>query len=112
MSVGVGPAFVPPPLLELSARGTPTYSSANIANFSTGAYSRFAGGTFEKVEEGAASELQVDKDTGVVSGTNLGAGTYDLTVDITSSAFVGTARVELRLTVLAAELGADYVLPG
>ena len=112
VSVGVGPAFNPPPLLELSAQGTPTYSNANIANFSTGVYSRFAGGTFEKVEEGAATQLQVDRDTGVVSGTNLGAGTYDLTVDITSSAFVGTARVELRLTVLAAELGADYELPG
>ena len=112
LTVGVS-VFTPPGLLELSAqtpRGQSTYTDNNIANFSEGAYVRFAGGAFAKVEPGDTTKLAVDKDTGVVSGNGLGLGTHTLTVDITSDNYIGAARVELRLTVFSPSPEADDVL--
>ena len=107
VSAGVSVLFQPP-VLEISAEGAPTYySSASIANFKTGDY---ANGTFEKVEEGAATGLEIGRDSGIVSGDNLGAGTHTLTAGATSPDFVGTARLELRLTVVLPPPEADDVL--
>ena len=113
LQISVTITFTPvavPPLLELSALGTPTYTNDNIANFSEGAYSSFAGGTFTKVEPGDPTDLQVDPVSGIVSGTNLAAGTHALTVDITSADFIGTAQVELVLTVGLASPEPDDVV--
>ena len=117
VSVGVA-AFAPPPLLELSAQGSPTYTSDNIANLLTDAFShnRYNGATFTQV--GAAdTDLNFASDTGIVSGTNLAVGTHTLTVDATFPVaantrpnFVGFSRAELILTVESAPPTPDSVI--
>ena len=99
------------PLLELSAPGTPTYSSNSIADFTTGDYAAYANAVFQKDDSESSAELQlVDGDSGVVSGSNLAAGTYTLAMDATSPDFVGTARLSLRLTVELASPNPDDVI--
>ena len=117
VSVGVA-AFAPPPLLELSAQGSPTYTSDNIANLLTDAFShnRYNGAIFTQV--GAAdTDLNFASDTGIVSGTNLAVGTHTLTVDATFPVaantrpnFVGFSRAELILTVESAPPTPDSVI--
>ena len=99
------------PLLELSAPGTPTYSSNSIADFTTGDYAAYANAAFQKDDSESSAELQlVDGDSGVVSGSNLAAGTYTLAMEATSPDFVGTARLSLRLTVELSSPNPDDVI--
>ena len=117
VSVGVA-AFNPPDRLQLSAQGSPTYTSDNIANLLTDAFShnRYNGAIFTQV--GAAdTSLNFASDTGIVSGTNLAVGTHTLTVDATAPFavntrpnFVGFSRAELILTVESAPPTPDSVI--
>ena len=113
LSIGVGPAFAVPARLELSAQtqsGETTYTNNNIANFSEGAYSRLSGGNFTKNEPGDTTKLEVDKDTGIISGNDLGLGTHTITVEVTSNNFIGTAQAELILTVESPPPNPDNVV--
>ena len=113
LSIGVGPAFAVPARLELSEQTQPgetTYTNNNIANFSEGAYSRLSGGNFTKNEPGDTTKLEVDKDTGIISGNDLGLGTHTITVEVTSNNFIGTAQAELILTVESPPPNPDNVV--
>ena len=76
------------------------FSSDNVANLKTGDY---ANAVFARVDDESDSALRIDADSGVVStdGDVTAAGRYSLVALATSPDYVGAARLEVILNVLA-----------
>ena len=76
------------------------FSSDNVANLKTGDY---ANAVFARVDDESDSALQIGADSGVVStdGDITAAGRYSLVALATSPDYVGAARLEVILNVLA-----------